>query len=146
MEFKDAYWFSFISTTTVGLGDYYLEHTSIGFGAVVLFASLFLVGFVLLANFIMNLANLIKRTVFGSKNTDEYLHDGSQGTLTAEDMIEDEDDDDTAKENNETLHKRKSTTQKIDSSFRVANTDKHNNNTNSSVRQEDLELTMTDSA
>jgi hypothetical protein len=25
MEFSEAYWFSYISTTTVGFGDYYLE-------------------------------------------------------------------------------------------------------------------------
>ncbi len=56
-KFSDAYWFAFISVTTVGFGDYYFPHDL--FRAVDLFYNplLILIGYVLSANFCSNLAN-----------------------------------------------------------------------------------------
>lgn len=54
-----AYWFSFISTTTVGLGDYYLEHALLLPADVFVFSLLFLFGFVLLSNFLVKLSELV---------------------------------------------------------------------------------------
>ena len=51
---------SFISSTTVGFGDYYLEHESITASDVIGFASLILVAFVLLSSFLNKLAELVK--------------------------------------------------------------------------------------
>jgi hypothetical protein len=52
MSLKDGYWFSFISTTTVGLGDIYLEPEVIQARDLVTFPLLFLVGFVFLSSFL----------------------------------------------------------------------------------------------
>ena len=51
---------SFITSTTVGFGDYYLEHESITGSDVFGFASLILVAFVLLSSFLNKLADLVK--------------------------------------------------------------------------------------
>lgn len=60
MPFKDAYWFSFVSATTVGFGDIFLEHETITWYDVVMFASLILVAFVLLSSFLNKLAELVQ--------------------------------------------------------------------------------------
>lgn len=60
MPLADGFWFAFISITTVGLGDLYLDHETIAFYDVVGFAMVFLVGFVLLANFLVVLVELVK--------------------------------------------------------------------------------------
>jgi hypothetical protein len=52
LSLKDGYWFSFISTTTVGLGDIFLEPEVIQARDLVTFPLLFLVGFVLLSSFL----------------------------------------------------------------------------------------------
>mmetsp|Transcript_28603 Transcript_28603/g.36848 ORF Transcript_28603/g.36848 Transcript_28603/m.36848 type:complete len:141 (-) Transcript_28603:60-482(-) len=61
LDLGDAYWFAFISITTVGFGDYYLGHEAIAGTDVVAFACLFLVGFVLFANFLTVFSELIRR-------------------------------------------------------------------------------------
>ncbi len=58
-QFGTAYWFSFISTTTVGLGDYFLEHSLILPVDLVAFSILFLLGFSLLSNFLVKLSELV---------------------------------------------------------------------------------------
>jgi hypothetical protein len=52
ISLKDGYWFSFISTTTVGLGDIFLEPEVIQARDLVTFPLLFLVGFVFLSSFL----------------------------------------------------------------------------------------------
>ena len=74
MNFKDAYWFAFNSITTVGLGDFYIGGEAIAPTDVVLFAMIFLVGFVLLANFLTKLRELLGNLTHPRdlpKNSDE---------------------------------------------------------------------------
>ena len=59
MPFKDAYWFSFISTTTVGFGDFFLEHDVFRRRDLLTWPLLFLMGFVLLSSFLNKLSELI---------------------------------------------------------------------------------------
>lgn len=59
VDFSQAYWFSYISTTTVGLGDYIVEQQSIVRSDLFTFPLLFLVGFVLLSNFSIKLTDFI---------------------------------------------------------------------------------------
>jgi len=62
-EFSEMYWFSYISTTTVGLGDNYLEHDVILRQDLITFPLLFLTGFVLLANFFVKLTEVLTQLV-----------------------------------------------------------------------------------
>jgi hypothetical protein len=63
MEFSEAYWFSYISTTTVGFGDYYLQPDVILRQDLITFPLMFLTGFVLLANFFVKLTELLTSLV-----------------------------------------------------------------------------------
>jgi hypothetical protein len=55
----DAYWFAFITTTTVGLGDFYLEHEVLLRRDLIAFSLIILVGFIFLANFLVKLTDLL---------------------------------------------------------------------------------------
>jgi len=55
----DAYWFSYISTTTVGLGDIFLEPEGINGPDVFIFSMLFLIGFTFLAAFLAKFSQLV---------------------------------------------------------------------------------------
>jgi len=74
-HFKEAYWFSFITTTTVGLGDYYLEHQVLLRRDLVAFSLLILFSFVLLSNFLVKLTDLLTAILPRTKasNLDERL-------------------------------------------------------------------------
>jgi putative Mn2+ efflux pump MntP len=74
-KFVNAYWFSFITTTTVGLGDFYLEHQVLLRRDLVAFSLLILMGFVFLANFLVKLTDLLTECFprIKSSNLDERL-------------------------------------------------------------------------
>jgi hypothetical protein len=52
LPFYDAYWFAYISTTTVGLGDIYLVPEVLFFSDLLVFSFTLLTGFVLLSAFL----------------------------------------------------------------------------------------------
>ena len=56
MSYADGYWFAYISTTTVGLGDFYLEPEVILPHDLIVFPLLFLNGFVYFAAFLSKFA------------------------------------------------------------------------------------------
>jgi len=60
MPFHSAYWFSFLSTTTIGFGDYYLEEEFLQASDCVLFPIIFLLGFSVLASFLTKLNDLVR--------------------------------------------------------------------------------------
>jgi Ion channel len=60
VSFADAYWFAYISTTTVGLGDYILAPQVIQRQDLVTWPVLFLVGFVFFAAFIGKFSDLVR--------------------------------------------------------------------------------------
>lgn len=66
IDYEDAYWFAFISTTTVGLGDFYLEHAVLVGYDLIIWPLLFLFGFVLLSTFLTKVAEFIHS--FSPKN------------------------------------------------------------------------------
>ena len=59
IDYADSYWFAYISTTTVGLGDYYLEHGVIIGQDLLVWPLLFLFGFVLLSSFLTKIAEFL---------------------------------------------------------------------------------------
>lgn len=56
ISLPDAYWFSYISITTVGLGDIYFTPETVTVASVFSTAFLSLLGFVLMGNFLLKLA------------------------------------------------------------------------------------------
>jgi hypothetical protein len=57
--FNEGYWFAFISTTTVGLGDVFLEPEVIRGDDLIVFPPLFLIGFVFFAAFLRKFAEMV---------------------------------------------------------------------------------------
>jgi hypothetical protein len=57
---RDSFWFGFISSTTVGLGDYFLQPEVMFLEDVFRFALLFLTGFVLLSTFLSSLSEFLE--------------------------------------------------------------------------------------
>ena len=60
VSYSTAYWFSYISITTVGFGDYFLQPEVIEISDCILFPIIFLLGFSVLASFLTKLSNLIQ--------------------------------------------------------------------------------------
>jgi hypothetical protein len=58
-NFADGYWFAYISTTTVGLGDYYLDPEVLTSDDLIAWPLLFLVGFCFLSAFLGRLSELL---------------------------------------------------------------------------------------
>jgi hypothetical protein len=57
---NEGYWFAYVSSTTIGLGDIYLDPETFLYRDLVAFALLLLVGFVLVAAFIRKLVELVR--------------------------------------------------------------------------------------
>lgn len=79
---RDGYWFGYISSTTVGLGDIFLEPEVFLYRDLVTFPLLFLVAFVLVAAFLSKFAELIGLLI-GKKSLVEDL----VGELKTVDMV-----------------------------------------------------------
>ena len=58
-DVEDALWFAYISTSTVGLGDYYLQPEVIFASDVLSFSLMYLIGFVLLSSFFSKFGELM---------------------------------------------------------------------------------------
>lgn len=71
---SDGYWFSYISSTTVGLGDIYLEPEGLLYRDLISFSLLLLVGFVLVSAFLGKL-DLMVRDVIGKRSLVEEMID-----------------------------------------------------------------------
>lgn len=59
LSWNDAYWFAYISTTTVGLGDFYPVPEVIFISDLLIYSLTYLFGFVLLSTFLTELGNLL---------------------------------------------------------------------------------------
>mmetsp|Transcript_21324 Transcript_21324/g.35261 ORF Transcript_21324/g.35261 Transcript_21324/m.35261 type:complete len:632 (+) Transcript_21324:75-1970(+) len=60
-DFSEGYWFAFISTTTVGLGDVYLDPEVVVSQDLLVFSLLFLIGFIFLASFLGTLGGFLRK-------------------------------------------------------------------------------------
>lgn len=72
-DWQTGYWFAYISTTTVGFGDYYLAPEVITMGDLMTFPLMFLVGFSCLAAFLTNLSEGIKKPFRSGKSLVEQF-------------------------------------------------------------------------
>ena len=60
-DLENAYWFAFVSITTVGFGDYHIQHEGFRQVDMLLIPICLLIGFVLLANFLLKLSDVLKQ-------------------------------------------------------------------------------------
>lgn len=74
MTLTDSYWFAFISVTTVGFGDMYIPHETARASTMFFTPLVMLIGFVLLANFLVKFTDLVVVAVsHSSKVLDENM-------------------------------------------------------------------------
>ena len=71
--FEDAIWFAFISASTIGFGDYYIPHEVFLLEDMFYIPLVFLVAFVLLANFFMKLSEVIMALVPEGESLEDTL-------------------------------------------------------------------------
>ena len=85
----DRVWWSFISVTTVGFGDYYIPHDTFLFTDVWYVPLIMLMGFVNMANFLLKVSELIMEYVARTGITDdESLHYLLQQTRRGVNILE----------------------------------------------------------
>jgi len=70
-SFRDAYWYGYISTTTIGLGDYYPQPEELYFGDVFAFSILMSLGFALLSSFLGSWGDILSK--HAPKTGEEFL-------------------------------------------------------------------------
>lgn len=70
-DWFDAYWFAYITVTTVGFGDYNIPHDTARARDMFMVPIIILIGFVLLANFILKLSQFI--TMQADANADDEI-------------------------------------------------------------------------
>jgi len=89
---NDAFWFAYISTTTIGFGDFYLQPEGLFVSDLLGFWGTFLLGFVLLSSFLTELSNMLGSRIpnlgdhlrkqlkyaYGEGEAPEELHFGKQ--------------------------------------------------------------------
>lgn len=63
VSFRDGYWFAYISTTTIGLGDFTLNPAVLVATDMIFWPFIFLLGFVLFSAFICNLSAVVMKPV-----------------------------------------------------------------------------------
>jgi Ion channel len=85
---NDAFWFAYISTTTVGLGDYYLEPEVFTGGDLITWPFTMLIGFVFLASFLGKFAALLS-DISGRGEKNESIIDQILSHLKSRDMVGD---------------------------------------------------------
>jgi len=73
---EDAYWWAFISTTTIGLGDFYPAPAVIFLSDLLVMSFGFLIGFTLLSTFLVEVGQLLENnSTYISTDLDMRLHD-----------------------------------------------------------------------
>lgn len=78
VSFSNAYWFSYISTTTVGFGDYFLEpEVIVGIDCFV-FPVVFLLGFSILASFLTKLSKFVTRPFQDGPSLTEHFRSSDE--------------------------------------------------------------------
>lgn len=105
----EAYWFSYISLLTVGLGDFYLDAESLFYRDLIIWTSCFLVGFTFLSTFLGQLADLanqlfpdsgealkvrLMNTKLVGRKEVQYKKENEKGIEKLEKLVEVMDDDD----------------------------------------------------
>jgi len=88
LVFSNAYWFSYITTTTVGFGDYHIPHETTYPVDFIYIPFMILIGFVFLANFLIKFSEWIfivmseHNSVFRTQDLHELLKNQSQPHTT----------------------------------------------------------------
>lgn len=85
---RDAYWFAYISSTSVGLGDFYLQPQVFTGADLMLFPFIMLIGFVLLASFLGKFAEFFS-SLFRRGRLKQSIVETILGELKTTDMIGD---------------------------------------------------------
>lgn len=95
-------WFAYISTTTIGLGDYFLQPEVMFLGQVFVFSWQFLFGFVLISGFLSKFSELFGGLPGSEFNLKERLRKTNLATAS-KDEVDDEGNDSVESLNNSEL-------------------------------------------
>jgi hypothetical protein len=118
---RDSYWFSYVSTTTIGFGDFYVAPEVLVVSDLFLYPIILLVGFIFFSAFLGRLAELLSAPsqAYGRSLVDQLAKD--RETTTAEEAHENdhnnqsrEDNDDSAPQDSETLNEHAADPQDVE--------------------------------